>query len=44
VLGLLTAGGWLAGTPDGGAAPDGGEAPAKASGTMLRLGPAVRRL
>ena len=46
VLKLLTTGGWLAGAPDEPAEP-GGPATARASGSMIRLGPlgpAVRRL
>ena len=43
VLKLLTTGGWLASTPDEPAEPGGTAAP-RASGSMLRLGPAIRRL
>jgi sulfate adenylyltransferase len=43
VLKLLTTGGWLASPSDGPAEP-GGPAASRASGSMLRLGPAIRRL
>ena len=43
VLELLTTGGWLAGAP-GEPAPTGGASQARVSGSMIRLGPAVRRL
>ena len=43
VLKLLTTGGWLASPSDGPAEP-GGPATSRASGSMLRLGPAIRRL
>ena len=43
VLKLLTTGGWLASPSDEPAEP-GGPAASRASGSMLRLGPAIRRL
>jgi sulfate adenylyltransferase len=43
VLKLLVTGGWLADAPDEPAEPN-GTAGTRASGSMLRLGPAVRRL
>ena len=43
VLELLTTGGWLAGAP-GQPAQTGGASAARVSGSMIRLGPAVRRL
>jgi sulfate adenylyltransferase len=43
VLKLLSTGGWLAGAPDESAEPN-GTAGTRASGSLLRLGPAVRRL
>jgi sulfate adenylyltransferase len=43
VLKLLITGGWLADAPDGSAEPN-ATTPTRASGSMLRLGPAVRRL
>jgi sulfate adenylyltransferase len=43
VMRLLTTGGWLADAPDDAAGPNGTPG-ARPSGSMLRLGPAVRRL
>jgi hypothetical protein len=43
VLKLLMTGGWLVDAPDEPAEPD-GTAATRASGSTLRLGPAVRRL
>jgi len=44
VLKLLMTGGWLADAPDEPAVPSGSAGTSEASGSMLRLGPAVRRL
>jgi hypothetical protein len=43
VLKLLVTGGWLAGPAEGTAEPNGAGG-GRADGSMLRLGPAVRRL
>jgi len=43
VLELLTSGGWLAATPGQAAEPN-GTSVTRASGSMVRLGPAIRRL